>query len=184
MKTALVLGGGHTLKSDLGRLTLPYDGVFACNEAGAEWSGDLEAWVSLHPEKFFRWDADRKAKGYNPAPFWAHRQPQYKIAPELNVTEIQFPGQEMSGSSGLFAAKVALIDFGYDRAVFCGIPMTSSPHFFDDVNWKGANGFRTGWHQLDDQYRARMRSMSGWTRVLLGDPSDWANHTQGEAACP
>lgn len=178
MKTALVLGGGDTLQKDLEALHalgISYDGVFACNEAGATWNGDLEAWVSLHPEKFNKWAATRTSKGYSEAPFWAHRQPDLKIAPPCQVASYKFPEQKISGSSGLFAAKVALVDFGYVRAILCGIPMTSTPHFFDDVDWKGAKGFRNGWHEVPTRYKNRMRSMSGWTRVLLGSPSDWAN---------
>jgi hypothetical protein len=172
---ALCLGGGHTLLTDLAKveeLGIRYDAVFACNDAGAVWAGELDGWVSLHPEKLDRWRKQRAANGHPPAKaFWAHRA--HKDVPEIRVTEYTFPGQKASGSSGLYVAKVAMVNCGYQEVLFCGVPMTPSPHFFDKTNWRSCKGFRRVWPSVDTEYRAGMRSMSGWTRVLLGGPSDF-----------
>lgn len=173
------MGGGHTLLSDLARVAemgLQYDAVFACNDAGAEWAGPLEGWVTLHPEKLHKWVAKRQANGYEPARrLYAHRAHKAgQHMPEgIRATSFSFPGQKSAGSSGCFVAKVALVDCGFDQVVLCGIPMTQSPHFFDDKDWRSANGFRRQWFHIDRRYLHRMRSMSGWTRVLLGAPDDW-----------
>lgn len=171
MKTAIVLGGGETLHQDLEDLNLKYEGVLACNEAGAIWPGQLDAWVTLHPNKFGTWISQRKDNGHPKAlGLWAHNK---RAGIEVHSTKYMFPGQARSGSSGCFAAKVALLDMGFDRVVLCGIPMTPRPHFFDNKNWRAADGFRRAWQELPMVYRNKMRSMSGWTRVLLGSPKDW-----------
>lgn len=187
MTTCLVLGGADCLHADLDAYTGPIDGVVACNDAGAEWAGDLDGWVSLHPRYFQikSWRQARADKGYPPARRHFGHMDAQKIKDgagltcDVKFTEYRFPGQDKSGSSGLFAAKVALIDLGFDRVVFCGVPMTEAPHFWDvdRAPWKVADGFRRQWLTVPEEYRARMRSMSGWSRVLLGPPE-----TTGETA--
>lgn len=180
MKTALVLGGGGCLWSDvreamaLGR----FDVVVACNDAGTVWPGRLDAWVSLHPEKMGMWRARREKAGH-PAPgrvFAATEARPDRVPVNVDeTTDYLFPGQLASGSSGLFAAKVALIDLGADRAVLCGIPMmVKGGHFFDPTHWLGANSHRQGWLEAMPQITGRVRSMSGWTADQLGRPDkEW-----------
>lgn len=181
MKTCLCLGGADTLFSDIEAYTGPVDGVVACNDAGAHWPGDLDAWVSMHPRYFVtkNWHRDRIRRGYS--------EPKRILAPPVMEKEVlaspyplmrrvefsdQYFPESPGGSSGLFAAKVALIDLGFDLAVLCGIPMTVRPHFWDDkkVDWHVAHQYQRAWTKIPAQYRDRMRSMSGWTRVLLGAP--------------
>lgn len=177
MKTlALVLGGGHTLHDDIDlvkSLGLPYTHVYACNDAGAEWPDRLDGWVSLHPEKYDVWTKKREQNGYEPAQkLWAHRDHK-RSELEIQIATISFPGQKGTGSSGLFAAKVAMVNCRIDYVVFCGVPMTQTPHFFDNKPWKSNIGFRRQWMHVRKDFRDRMRSCSGWSRVLLGGPHGW-----------
>ena len=173
MKTALVLGGADCLEADvrdMRAMGVVFDGVVACNDAGYWWPHELDAWVSLHPEKLGPWRSKRNDKGYPPCKqFFAHRDARDYVA----GTKYQFPGQSNSASSGCFAAKVALIDLGFDRAVLCGVPLVKSPHFFDSKDWAAAESFRRGFLQVPQEYLDRMRSMSGFTKDLLGPPKDW-----------
>lgn len=180
MKTALCLGGGNTLFNDIDYIHsngIKYDAVFACNDAGAEWPHELEGWVTLHPEKLDAWSEKRAQNGFVPCKqLYAHRvMKKGKTKDLVKATTFKFPVQHGggSGSSGLFVAKVALVDCGFERAILCGIPMTQTTHFFDKVEWKSCKGFRRQWLHVDIDYRNRMRSCSGWTRVLLGGPNDW-----------
>lgn len=179
--TALILGGGSTLWADFAAYDGGWDMAVACNDAGAEWPHTLDAWATLHPEKMGAWSAKRAANGFTPSVtgHYAHRQPDLKHCGgvHFNISEILFPGQKKTGSSGLYAAKVAMIDLGADRLVFCGVPMTITPHFFDSQDWKSAEGFRRQWLSVPSVYRARMRSMSGWSRALLGQP-EWNTQLQ------
>lgn len=172
-KTALVIGGAHCVFNDIENYDGPIDGVVACNDVGAEYPGELTAWVSLHPDKFAKWAEKREANGHPPCPqYFGHRtgtSGQIKGIP-IKQTPYMFPGQKQTGSSGLFALKVALLDLGFDRAVLAGIPMEQTPHFFDGKAWKSADNFRKAWLTVPDEYMMRAKSLSGWTSVLLGRP--------------
>ncbi len=174
MTTALCLGGAASVQEDwIAALALGhFDFVVACNDVGAIWPGRLDAWVTLHPEKLAGWREQRRANGYaDAARYFVHGD----YLPEwTELVEFRFPGQGDSGSSGLFAAKAALIDLGADRAVLAGIPLVRTSHFFDAVQWEAAGGYRAVFEGLRPEYRARMRSMSGWTAHFFGLPTtEW-----------
>lgn len=173
LRTALVLGGADTLHKDLEHYDGPVDGVVACNDAGIEWAGQLDAWVSLHPRYWAikGWIEKRAERGHPEAlAYYAHESARPPVPSFVKETSYLFDGQGKSGSSGLFAAKVALVDLGFDMVVLCGIPLTISPHYFDAEPWRPAEQYRKHWLTVPQKYRAHMRSMSGWTRVLLGAP--------------
>lgn len=203
MRTALVLGSGNTLHGDLerARAAVRFDAVVACNEAGTVWPGELMAWVTLHPRYLGtgpRWRKARAVKGYPEARAHYGHPEAFKgslaqcdgLTPDLIATPYDFAG-EKSGSSGLFAAKVALVDLGFDRVVLCGMPMDPAPHFTGRNSWvpkdtdgrTSAHGFRNSWLAVPQEYRDRMRSLSGWTRILLGPPEE-LTETKGTALCP
>ena len=171
MRVALALGGADCLHDDVSNVPIPFHGVVACNDAGCEWRGRLDAWVSLHAEKMNEWEAERERRGYAPAlKTFAHvnRTDRNDI-----ITRWQMPNVRDGFSSGGFAVKVALMDLKFDRVILCGIPMEVRPHFFGGEPWTPALNARKPWEKIAPEYRARMRSMSGWTRELLGSPEDW-----------
>lgn len=177
MRTALVLGGGNCVWDDVAAaLDLgEFDGVLACNDVGAVWPGDLDAWVSLHTDKMGVWTERRAKAGHAPAlAIYGQAQTRGRDAPRADHTvEFKFPGQSHTGSSGLFALKVALIDLGFDKAVLCGVPMHADErHFFDIRPWRGALSHRQGWKEALPVIRDQARSMSGWTREILGAPDE------------
>lgn len=180
MSLALVLGGAASVWTDTeAALSLTeFDAVIACNEAAAVWPGRLDAAVSLHAQKFGPWMNRRAELGYPPAlRILGHNGSDAQRLPACvtGLTDYRFAGQRNSGSSGLFALKVALIDLGIDRAIVCGIPMGEDGcHFFDARPWRGATSHRRGWNQALPLIRDRARSMGGWTQSLLGAPDgDW-----------
>jgi hypothetical protein len=176
---ALVIGGAGCVWSDVeAALDLgDFDGVVACNDAGAVWTGPLTAWVSLHPEKFGRWLAVRRKRGLpEPEAIYGHEEARThcpRLSPEITgFPALRFAGQSACGSSGLFALKVALIDLGFDRAVLCGVPMRAEDgHFFTSTAWGDCQHHRAAWGQALPMIGDRARSMSGWTRELLGAPT-------------
>lgn len=178
-RVALVLGGAGGVWRDIDAAMAlgEYDGVVACNDIGTAWPGRLDAWVTLHPDKMADWIKAREAAGHPPADrivvydtYAEREQHRVGLKPDL-VVPYRFPGQQSSGSSGLFAAKVALVDLGFDRAVACGIPMDGDRgHFFGGARWNGAQRHRAGWKEALPHIRDRLRSMSGWTSELLGAP--------------
>jgi len=169
-KRALVLGGGASLWQDVDAALAisEFDGVVACNDAGANWRGDLDAFVTLHPDKLTGWLGQRQALGLSdPRHVIAHRQVGGAVT---RVLDYRWPEMQKSGSSGLFAVKAAL-DLGFDRLVLCGIPIEPSGHFFDPKEWSDASLFKGAWVSVRDRLSGNVRSMSGWTRQLFGQPT-------------
>lgn len=179
MRVALVVGGSASVWGEVETaLALgDYHGAVGCNDIGAIWPGRLDAHVSQHADFHARWDRQRQARGLPPHKrvliVQGGAQSEPRLSPAVTgETEYRFPGQTVSGSSGLFALKVALIDLGFDRAVLCGIPMDDgSSHILNPGQaWNGARAHRPGWVEAMPQIKDRVRSMSGWTRAQLGRP--------------
>jgi hypothetical protein len=167
----LVIGGAACVWEDVeAALSLSeFDGVIACNDAGADWAGKLDAWVSLHPEKFPVWQRKREANGYARAALHIG----HKIDPSVDrVVDYRWPGMKGSGSSGLYAAKVAL-ELGFDRIVLCGVPMEAAQaHYFDRKTWNAVQGFKPAWLTARPHIANAVRSMSGWSAQFVGKPSE------------
>lgn len=184
---ALILGGALNVWREIDEaLTLgEYVGVISCNDMIAQWPGSLDAVVTLHPEKLIGWLSQRERRGFRAPekiflkPEWRERCDRQQIARvealEPFETEYRFSGQTRSGSSGLFAAKVALEDLGFAKAVGCGVPMDAGAmHILRQRRWGGAAAMQCGWEEALPAVIDRLKSMSGWTRELLGPPSpDW-----------
>src|SRR5690606_18924269 len=137
------------------------------------WPGRLDAAVSLHPERLASWLQARAARGY-PAPDRVFVAGPSRAVLRAELTASTFDGQVLSASSGGFAAKVALVDLGFDRAVLCGIPVDRGAHFFNTKPWAAADRHRKGWIEAFPAIGKRLRSMSGWTKEVFGEPSpEW-----------
>lgn len=175
VKRCLILGSANCLRDDITRaLQLgEYEGVVAAKHGGVEWTGELDAWVSLHPDKFRDLIKARAAKNSPPAERHFGHRPFEDVC---EGTEYKFEGQSRSGSSGLFACKVA-IDLGFNRLVLCGIPLDKEQGRIDGKDhWNGASAFKQGFLEAIPIMAGRARSMSGWTQAMLGTPtSEWLN---------
>lgn len=162
----VVLGGAAGAWDELVAASriAPVRYIFAVNDAAMHYPGRLDVFVTLHPEKLSGWLGARRTAGLpEPGAVIAH-------APHALVTEVvdyQWPEQRLSGSSGLFATKVAL-ERTTLPVVLCGVPMDASrAHFFNDQPWTDVDQFRAAWLSVKLRL-ARVRSMSGWTADLLG----------------
>lgn len=164
-RRALVLGGARTVWDDADRALdmAEFDAVLAVNDIGAHWSGKIHHWCTLHCEKLPAWEADRRARGH-PGGYvrWGHKADQ----------RVDRHTSDWRGSSGLFAAKVAL-ELGYERIVLAGVPMAAGEaHFFDGGAWTPAGRYLSAWNQHRADLAGRVRSMGGWSAELLGVPDD------------
>lgn len=175
MTTALILGGASCVWQDVeAALCLgEFDLVIACNDIGAAWAGDVDAWVTLHPENMAAWQAQRAARGYPPAKMIVyHEAKQGAPEPDL-VTPYNWHRHHKSASSGLFCAKVAIEHFKA-RGVLCGVPLTMTPHFNDKGDWSAASSFHDGLDHAAPHLIGHIRSMSGRTAEVLGTPDpEW-----------
>lgn len=186
--SCLILGGANTVWRDVAVLETLIDGywpgvVIAVNDIGVIWPRRLDHWASVHPEKMSTtvgwknprggrhgWAGLRESKGLPSEPdIWsnAHGRHHGKIDRVLQ--------QWASGSSGLFAVAVAY-KLGMQRVVLAGTPMDDRGHFTEslvhhpDQAWTSVRSHRKAWETHLPRLRERTRSLSGWTREVLGFP--------------
>lgn len=184
MKTAIVLGGAPSIWEDYDEATLRCGikdaHVIVVNDIGVYWKERVRIWASIHGEKLVGsngWVAARRFNDHNfPEKLYtgksaAQDQPAITNFPSMNVVDVMFPGQSVSGSSGLFACKVALEHEDYKRVILCGIPMDDAGHFDKPLTpWPDGIASRQGWLQALPHLKGRVFSTSGWTKELLGGP--------------
>jgi hypothetical protein len=84
--------------------------------------------------------------------------------------DIVIPFEAPSGSSALLGVLAGLRD-DYHKMILCGCPLEGqSPQKNNYAD------FRKGWEAKFDMVREVVRSMSGWTKNLLGPPTEeWLN---------
>lgn len=174
MKRALILGGAKSVWDDIeAALRIgEFDAVIACNDIGAAWSGDVECWVTLHPENMAALMKTRADRGYRPAKKLAYHEAMGGTPKADLITPYHWERSHRSASSGIFAAKVA-IELGF-KGVLCGVPLTPTPHFNINRGWIYANDFIIGFDEALPYLKDHIRSMSGHTRKVLGEPTpEW-----------
>ena len=136
--------------------------IIAVNDAGVS-APRLDAWATLHNEKFHQWMNQREAKDYKA----------FSITNNGPWTQVR---DKWAGSSGLYAVQIALQELGASGVILCGCPLNASArHFFDKNNdWSEADVYRKGFRAAFPVICDKVRSMSGWTQELLGAPnSQW-----------
>lgn len=171
VRTALVLGDAACVHVDATaalKLFTP-SAIAAANNIGIEWQGHLDFWFTLHPGACIDWIGIRDAvarrtkAGRNKPEVWAH-----KAAPAIDKTT-----PDWGGSTGLLAVK-GLLELGFERIVLAGVPMDTSPHFYNGQPWRQVERYRQAWKAHLHEIAPFVRSMSGWTADLLGKPdADW-----------
>lgn len=72
-----------------------------------------------------------------------------------------------SGSSALLGVQAAIQAFGYLKIILCGCPL-------EGESARGAHyrSFRAGWEERSAEVLGPVKSMSGWTREFLGEPTE------------
>lgn len=177
---AFVLGGAKTLHEDWNaalQLVTPHTYI-ATNETGRDFAGDLPHWCTLHTEKITDWYIERlfDRPGKVVGQFWTSN---IKTLPnnEFLTPEHFQHVQSWDGSSGLLAVSVA-IALGYQKIILCGVPLDKKAgHYFSpDVPWMDGPRYRHAWIKHQEEMIPRVKSMSGWTQILLGAPTEeWIN---------
>lgn len=181
---ALILGGGSTVWDEVLEWEAIYgrqwDGlVIAANDVGSHWPRYLDHWVTLHPNRLESWAGLRTAHGFPTGwETWGRRS-------KMSDHQIQ---PWAGGASGMLAIQVASV-LGVRRAVLCGIPMDTTPHFPESVihkstdKWMAVAGHWRAWVRHLDKIKGWVRSMSGRTmEVLDGKPTaEWLAEEPGDA---
>lgn len=176
MKLAIVMGGGECLFSDLDRtfslIHNKHYTTFVINDIITK-VDRVDNMVTLHPEKLAVWLAKRKGEGRPPIDrIWAH---------DLRRQVTHAIKDDWLGSSGLFACRVAL-ETGFDTIILNGVPMSEHQgHLIRREPWKHAKMFLRGWERNFRVIQPYVRSWSGWTAELLGQPSaEWLDEIRAK----
>lgn len=137
--------------------------TFCGNDQIAHFPGHVDHAGTLHPEKLMDWLPQRSAAGRAPPDrVWAH----------LMRTSVTDWTRDWRGSTGLFLVKIAR-ELGHVHIVLCGVPMSvEAGHFIRKTRWDACHGFRRGWTDRVMSVKEYVRSYSGWTRELFGEPTD------------
>jgi hypothetical protein len=167
---ALVLGGAMGLfEEEAAARAMGFvpDILVATNHAGRDREEPVDHWVSFHQELFPLWLKERRARGLaDPGQLWT-------CAPAPAPKSLDLPVRKAAnwrGSSGLLAVTVAL-ELGASHVVCCGVPLRKEGEHYDKPGlWRDAGNYRAGWVNHAAVMAGRVRSMSGWTAELLGQP--------------
>lgn len=188
VRRAVVVGSAKCAPSDFARFALegysqrPHL-VIAVNEA-FRWLRRFDAWVTLHPEKMAKWYREAQFKGTNltnvrifvpllDADDMANLASK-GADPRLNLPNLNriawHSGDGLSGSSGMFGVRVAK-NLSCDRILLAGVPMDTQPHVGSTDPWTGSSEFVAAWRAAEPKLKGKVKSMSGFTRELLGEPT-------------
>lgn len=163
---ALILGGAPSWQREAAEAAALLNRrhfVVAANLAGIHWRGKLDAWATEHPEHLAAWRSERSGPAAG----------RYFVPGGLALCPwAERAADRWNGSSGLYAAQVALFELGATAIILCGIPMDSEAgHFVNPGAWAGTADYRLGFEAALRECGGRVRSMGGWTSELFGGPS-------------
>lgn len=184
MTWALVLGGANCVHKEAKEAIAQFgepDQIVAVKDIGIEWP-KVDHWVSYHVDRMPR-ELGMRAKLGLPPPghIWTY---QGVKAPTLPIPVHYY--KIRGGSSGLLGALVAIKVC--DKAVLAGVPMDPTQrHYHNRKNgraWHEAALYQEHWRGMLPNIKGKVKSMSGFTRELLGAPTkEWVhgsgNSTEG-----
>lgn len=142
------------------------------NESGMAHPDPLHHWVTLHPEKLETWERQRVQLGrsLDGVQKWSESRNR-TVRGRAGITGVARTWRD--GSSGLTAIDVARNHLGLP-AILCGVPMDDSVNVYRGVPWREWKRYRRGFVRAMQHFREHVRSMSGWTRETLGEPTrEW-----------
>lgn len=171
-RLAFVLGGAKCVWADLEQarsLAFP-DVVLAVNTIGVDYADHIDYLVSYHSDLLAVWARRRKERNL-PAPTWLWTGKALSKHAPRSVKQHDSRG----GSSGLLATQIALDDAAATHVILVGVPMDPTMrHYHDNKKgnpWKDGTHYHGHWRQRLSVLNGRVKSMSGWTKDLLGEPT-------------
>jgi len=174
-RIAFVLGGALCVWDDLAaaRALCEPHVIVAVNDIGTVFADQIDYWVSYHLDQLAKWSDIRKMKGLPPA-----RELWSGLASSRNGPKFLKRHPNRGGSSGMLATCIALDNAEATHVILCGVPIDPEMRHFSDKYkgkpWKDGKNYQRHWEEKHAYFRNRVKSMSGWTAQLLGEPTlDW-----------
>lgn len=165
----VVVGCADCVWDDLKSISYRSKHVLVLNDIGIYFPGYMEHWATCHPNII---NGGQKVRDQ-------HRDHKDFVThiPDYAVPKI--PGYiwtipKLAGTSGMFGVLIGL-GLGYKRIILAGIPLTCTAHFwYPSVPVKmDKKGIRQSWERISNLiFEGRVRSLSGWTKELLGEPTE------------
>jgi hypothetical protein len=171
---AIVVGSAKAASDELraAQELAPAAGVIPVKRALSVCSKPLLAWVTLHPEQAKAQTLGRDIEG---VPLFCSERV-HNVAGDWRIVR-----ERWSGTSALYAVQIALEELGCHSVILAGCPIDSAQgcaYRMKPGQTKWANGYeeryRKSWRIAHHTIKDRVRSMSGWTKELLGAPTpEW-----------
>lgn len=180
----IIAGSANCVWDDLEKLITKRhwectDDVMCINDMIMHFPGDIAHCVSCDAPMLSKWWAARRPpyrSRFNKKPRF-HTVDNWQGVP--NVKSWSFQG---GGTSGLLAANIA-VELGYEEIILCGIPIDNTPHYWQ-AHWEKCNfqreiaddmgrirgDGRRYWINAAERFDGKVKSMSGYTKKLLGAP--------------
>jgi len=151
--------------------------VCAINYAGIMYLDPIQHWVTLHGANFCHlangedgWIKQRQDRGGD-------------MDVEIHTTAVEtYEGAHVykyrapyrNGTSALLAAFIMHEHLNYNRIILAGVHLLGlqTDHITLEDRPNGHDHFQRAWEREADTLRTFCRSMGGWTRELLGEPSE------------
>jgi hypothetical protein len=177
---AIVMGIAPCLEEDLAAISNHelYDFFAIGLDCSDRVLFDIQHVCTYHPEEFPDFIKRRKAAGGN-LNFRTHS---HMVGKEPRTGLTCFTPDEIwplvdrspySGSSSYLGAQVA-VGLGYSKIILAGCPM-SGPNLIRSTA-QSYDSFQQGWLRHYEKLEGKVRSMSGWSKELLGYPDErWLN---------
>lgn len=165
---AVILGGARCVWDDL-RAAKALIGdrphlIVATNHAGTRYKGDLDAWVSLHPDFFANALPRRVRAGGNAPRLFAPAR--HSDSPALKAVAPRW-----DGSASLYGAQIALKQLKARKVILCGAPLDADAgHIAVPGPWGHSERYRAGFLAAMSGIDGKVKSMGGWSADLLGQP--------------
>lgn len=173
-KILIIVGSAPCAQDDLGvalnavrLVNAPYEIMLIGLDSVEKYLGYAAYFATYHPSDIGPAYDRRKAAGGNTdyEKIIAHQQHREQSTGR-DLVDLIIPCEHPSGSSALLGV-LAGIKMGYEKIIVCGCPLTGK----NDKQYDYAN-FRAGWTAKLSEIKDKTRSMSGWTKELLGEPTE------------
>lgn len=169
----IVLGSAPGWADDIedARKYAPDWPIVAVNGVGTLVEDDITVWVSVHGRDLVKWMPMRAERGFN-TDYTAYGN--FADA-DADGGAIRWNRPNSGGSSGLHAVELAL-EMEYKRIILCGMPLDGQERVrsLDGITVEGVcayQAYHDAWEKAESKLRDRVKSMSGWTKKLLGKPT-------------
>lgn len=180
----LITADGRTLPDDIReflRWQIPHD-VYCIGRSYLEYPGPIDHWGDVDCEASYSWAENLEAEPKN-GRVLRHtlsdkKQRGFDVSWDI-VGDIPWDTSDIMwhGSTALFAVLTCL-EMGYEKIIMAGTPLDSKGHWYyppENLGPRWTGETYQAWFEFAETERAKqVRSMSGYTKTLLGMPSkEW-----------